>query len=260
MTHVAPTEIYKSLVASGTSPALVWYDDDGRVELSGKVFANHVAKIANYLEQECDLMPGSRIVLDLPVHWKSLAWALGGLVAGGFVVVGREKIHDHEPGTIVVTATPHEVSADDPDDLVIALNLDSFGFAWEGDLPDGVADGAADVMGQADVLLVDGLDADSNASFWAKVLPELPEVERAVVAEPSLAQAIAVAYCLFERGSSVVFVARGGAGSDGAGSDGAGSGGAGGAAGARGDGEAGSGLDSRLTEIAQAEMGTVLEL
>ena len=49
MTHAAPTEIYESLVASGTSPALVWYDDDGRVELSGKVFANHVAKIANYL-------------------------------------------------------------------------------------------------------------------------------------------------------------------------------------------------------------------
>ncbi|NLW14324.1 MAG: hypothetical protein GX037_07300 [Trueperella sp.] len=229
MTHATPTEIYESLVAAGTSPALVWYDDEGRVELSGKVFANHVAKIANFLEQDCDLLPGRRIVLDLPLHWKTLAWALGGLVAGGFVVVGRKKVNDHEPGTIIVTATPDEVSADDPEDLVVALNLDSFGFAWDGDLPDGVADGSAEVIGQADVLLVEGLDADSNASFWANVLPDVPEVDRAVVANPTLAQAIALAYILFERGSSVVFVADGR------------------------EGEA-------IVPVAEAEMGSVLEV
>lgn len=229
MTHATPTEIYESLVAAGTSPALVWYDDEGRVELSGKVFANHVAKIANFLEQDCDLLPGRRIVLDLPLHWKTLAWALGGLVAGGFVVVGRKKVNDHEPGTIIVTATPDEVSADDPEDLVVALNLDSFGFAWDGDLPDGVADGSAEVIGQADVLLVEGLDADSNASFWANVLPDVPEVDRAVVANPTLAQAIALAYILFERGSSVVLVADGR------------------------EGEA-------IVPVAEAEMGSVLEV
>ncbi len=229
MTHATPTEIYESLIATGTSPALVWYDETGRVELSGKVFANHIAKIANFLDQECDLLPGRRIVLDLPLHWKSIAWALGGLVAGGFVVVGRKKVNDHEPGTIIVTATPDEVSADDPEDLVVALNLDSFGFAWDGDLPDGVADGSAEVIGQADVLLVEGLDADSNASFWANVLPEVPEVDRAVVANPTLAQAIALAYILFERGSSVVLVADGR------------------------EGEA-------IVPVAEAEMGSVLEV
>lgn len=226
MTHATPTEIYESLVAAGTSPALVWYDDEGRVELSGKVFANHVAKIANFLEQECDFMPGSRIVLDLPAHWKSIAWALGGLVAGGFVVVGREKIDDGEPGTIIVTNTPEEVSADDPDDVVVALNLDSFAFAWEGELPDGVADGAAEVIGQADVLLAEDLDGDSNASFWANVLPDVPELDRAVVTSPPLPQSIALAYTLFERGSSVVFVAAG----------------------------------RDATEVAQAELGVVVEV
>lgn len=212
MSAPEPTDIYDALIAAGTSPAFIWYDADGRIELSGKVFANHVAKVANYLELECDLMPGSRVVLDLPPHWKSVAWALGGLMAGGFVVVGRDKVNDGEPGTVIVTATPEEVQAEDPDDLVVALNLDSFGFAWDGDLPDGVADGSAEVIAQADVLLTYGLDADSNASFWANVLngvPEMggdPKLERLVVARPSLTEMIAVAYSAFARGASVVFV------------------------------------------------------
>ncbi|VEI12905.1 TIGR03089 family protein [Trueperella bialowiezensis] len=209
MTHASPTTLYESLVALGTSPALVWYGEDGRTELSGKVFANHVAKIANYLEQECDLFPGNRIVLDLPPHWKALTWALGGLVAGGFVVVGREKVDDGEPGTIIVTNEPAAVSADDPGDLVVALNLDSFGFAWEGDLPDGVADGTADVMGQADALLVEGVDGDSNYSFWAHVLHDVPTTDRVVVKDATLSQAIALTYLAFEREISVVFVADG---------------------------------------------------
>lgn len=227
---ITPTGIYESLVDTGTSPAIVWHEPDGRVELSGKVFANHIAKIANYLEQECDLMPGSRVVLDLPTHWKSIAWALGGLMAGGFVVIGREKIHDCEPGTIIVTDTPDEVSADDADDLIVALNLDSFGFAWDGELPDGVADGAAEVIGQADVLLVEGLDEDSNASFWANVLGEVPEIERAVVAEPALAEAVALAYLQLGRAKSAVFIATGNAD------------------------------EQKIEQIAKAELGTVLNL
>lgn len=44
--------VYRSLVARGAAPALTWYGGDGRIELSGRVAANHLAKICGYLLDE----------------------------------------------------------------------------------------------------------------------------------------------------------------------------------------------------------------
>jgi uncharacterized protein (TIGR03089 family) len=76
-------------------PRVTFYEDtDGptrgeRIELSAKVLANWVNKAANALQEELDVAPGSRVLLALPPHWRSLYWALAVWSAGGTVVVDR---------------------------------------------------------------------------------------------------------------------------------------------------------------------------
>lgn len=74
--------LYSSLLTRGASPALVWYSPRGRIELSGSVLARHLAKDAAFLEAECEARRGAGVVVDLPVDWKMVTWALGALLAG----------------------------------------------------------------------------------------------------------------------------------------------------------------------------------
>ena len=60
-----------ALQASGPGPRLTWYAADGeRIELSGRVLANWVAKTANLLREEFDVEPGTAVRVELPGHWR----------------------------------------------------------------------------------------------------------------------------------------------------------------------------------------------
>ena len=73
-----------------TSPRLTWYGPDAeRVELSGRVLDNWVAKTSNLLQDELDAEPGMRLRLDLPAHWKSVIWALAAWQLGMETGPGR---------------------------------------------------------------------------------------------------------------------------------------------------------------------------
>ncbi|XKH52011.1 hypothetical protein LG293_10200 [Citricoccus nitrophenolicus] len=64
-------------IAASPRPAVVDHAAEGdRVELSGRVLANWAAKTANLLDVEGH-GPGSTVLLDLPLGWKSLALMLG---------------------------------------------------------------------------------------------------------------------------------------------------------------------------------------
>jgi len=64
-------------------PRLTWYGADGeRVELSARVLENWVAKTANLLVEELDAVPGTRVHLALPAHWRSLVWVLAVAAVG----------------------------------------------------------------------------------------------------------------------------------------------------------------------------------
>ncbi|MFJ2618797.1 TIGR03089 family protein [Glutamicibacter sp. NPDC087344] len=68
---------------ASASPWLTWYGASGeRIELSGRVFDNWVAKSANLLAEIFDLEQGQVVVIDLPTHWKSLVLALAALHHG----------------------------------------------------------------------------------------------------------------------------------------------------------------------------------
>lgn len=179
-------KIFDFLNSLGSTPALTWYsgDDSGqRIELSGKVCVNHISKIANYLSFECSFVAGSTLWIDLAASWKSVLWASAGLYLGAhleFINVSDSAVnhkmklesaenisavlekYDFNDGDIVVTARPdywvNGAGAEKVADVlleIVALNLENFAFSWGADLPSEVLDGQAEVIGQADSLLVE---------------------------------------------------------------------------------------------------------
>lgn len=142
---------------NSTSPRLTWYGPDSeRVELSGRVLDNWVAKTGNLLQDELDAEPGMRLRLDLPAHWKSLIWALAAWQ------LGMETVLDGSEADLLVTDNPESVTG--RYDAVIAVALPALAMRWSGDLPAGVIDYAAEVRSHGDVFMA---HADPAASGCA---------------------------------------------------------------------------------------------
>jgi uncharacterized protein (TIGR03089 family) len=143
------------LAADGGRPRLTWYGDDGeRVELSGAVLANWVAKTVNLLVAEIDAAPGSAVVLDLPPHWRSVLWALSAWRCGATVVVpaddrsaaaGRSR-RRRRAGPREWDEALHR-GAD-----LVAVALPALARRFDGDLPAGAIDAAAAVMTYGDAI------------------------------------------------------------------------------------------------------------
>ncbi|KRD45747.1 hypothetical protein ASE38_11215 [Cellulomonas sp. Root930] len=124
-------------------PRITWYGDGGeRVELSGAVLENWVNKTANLLVEEFDAGPGTRILVDLPTHWRSVVWALSTWRAGACVVHG-----DTSRADVVVTDRPaqHAGARD-----VVAVSLPALARRFDGTLPAGALDAATAVMTYGD--------------------------------------------------------------------------------------------------------------
>ncbi|MBD8043127.1 TIGR03089 family protein [Arthrobacter sp. Sa2BUA2] len=128
-----------------TSPALIWYGPDGeRVELSGRVLDNWVAKTSNFAIEELDVEPGTTVQLDMPVHWKSLVWALAAWQTGCLLSLSAAA----QAGVRVTAAEPQATA---PGELVVAVALPALAMAWPGSLPAGAVDYTAEVRSFADV-------------------------------------------------------------------------------------------------------------
>lgn len=153
---IEPTTLHRRLLDDGASPRLAWSSSDGEaLELSGRVLANWTAKIANLLVEEADAEPGTRVLLDLPVHWRSLVWALGTWVAGAAVVTdvnGSGGGDAGSPGHVDVAVTTRPEAWVGRADLVVAVTLPSFALRWTGEPLGEALDGSADVAAQPDAL------------------------------------------------------------------------------------------------------------
>src|SRR3712207_5978996 len=90
-TSPGPTDLpglLDALLVDPGRPRVTWYGPGGeRIELSGKVLGNWVAKTANLLVDELDVEPGGTVGVDLPTHWRAVVWLLAGWAAGAQVVV-----------------------------------------------------------------------------------------------------------------------------------------------------------------------------
>ncbi|MCG2800674.1 MAG: TIGR03089 family protein [Cellulomonas sp.] len=123
-------------------PRITWYGpDDERVELSGAVLANWVNKTANLLLEEFDAGPGSSVRLDLPMHWRTVCWALAVWRVGGCVVLGSAD------ADAIIGTSPH------PGPVPYAvIALPALARRVTGPLPPGAVDAAASLAGYPDLL------------------------------------------------------------------------------------------------------------
>jgi len=114
------------------TPWLVWHSAEGeRIELSGRVFDNWVAKSANLLGEVFDITQGSLVVIDLPSHWKSLVLAVAALHHGASVLPS-----DHpRAGEAQLWITNDPASQSVPASAeVLAVDLAALALSFNGDL------------------------------------------------------------------------------------------------------------------------------
>jgi|SRR5690625_3958238 len=150
-------DLVSMLAADPGRPRITWYAGGGeRVELSGKVLDNWVAKTTNLLVEDLDAEPGLRVLLDLPAHWKQVVWALSVWRAGATVVLDSQASNpgadDDDFPDVVVTSQPDAWTQVPRDTTVVAVALPSLARGWDGTLPEGVMDGVAEVPLFGDVL------------------------------------------------------------------------------------------------------------
>lgn len=175
-----PPSVLADLVRSDSSrPRLTFYDDapgptqGERIELSGRVFANWVAKAANALQEEYDAGPGSIVRIDLPVHWRALYWAFAAWSVGATVDL-RDRPDQAGAADVVVTTDP----AVPPGGPIVQVTLPALARAAPGMLPAGVMDEARELATYADAFdswadpepADSALVTDAGATSYAEVV------------------------------------------------------------------------------------------
>jgi uncharacterized protein (TIGR03089 family) len=159
-TPTTPLELLEALRSiNPTAPRLTWYGPDAeRVELSGRVLDNWVAKTANYLVDELDAEPGTVIDVRLPVHWRSLVWLLAGWAVGGTALVDNAGDQDASAAADIVATTAPDAHSPAPgsNPFVVAVALPALQMRWGDGLPADVLDYAGEVRAHADVFFAAG--------------------------------------------------------------------------------------------------------
>ncbi|MFL6098426.1 MAG: TIGR03089 family protein [Actinomycetales bacterium] len=150
-----------------TRPRLTWYDEapgptqGERIELSGRVLTNWVAKAANLLRDELDIGPGSLVAVDLPGHWRTAYWLLASWSVGARVETG------------LCQSRPDAVVTDDPEawpgSPVVAVSLPALVRGWAGPpLPSGAIDEARDLATYPDAFVVADEPAPDAAALTTR--------------------------------------------------------------------------------------------
>lgn len=165
---------------SPQSPRLTWYgSSSNRIELSGHVLANWVIKMTQALDDLAETESGTRVLLDLPPHWRSVAWALAVWTSGACVVLPAEAgpfddgsphhAIDNKPVDVVITDAPSEwedFAADGG--VLMAQSMDDLALSWRGTpLPPGVIDAIAEILGYPDRVESIPIPLDSDPALVA---------------------------------------------------------------------------------------------
>ncbi|MCP3427011.1 TIGR03089 family protein [Rothia sp. AR01] len=144
----ANVESYFATLAASSGPALVWYAPGGeRIELSGRVLENWVAKSANLLSEELDVEPGASLRLEGGPHWRSVALALGALRAGC-------RLTPREEGPDLWAGFEHDAAAEAAGTaLLLARGALAMSYDGAGGLPGDAVDFVREIRAQGDVFL-----------------------------------------------------------------------------------------------------------
>lgn len=162
-----------------SQPLVTYYDmaTGERVELSTTTTANWVAKTSNFLVDDLEAEPGTRIRIGLPSHWLTAVWILSAWNVGAAVV-------DHAAD---IALTGPDLAADEPHR--VAASLRPFGVPFV-EAPTGFLDLGIEVPGHGDHFIAldppspqtPALDLDGVAHTHADVLhAAVPSDARLVV-------------------------------------------------------------------------------
>lgn len=154
MESTVATILHRLRGGNSSAPRLTWYGPSSeRVELSGRVLDNWVAKTSNMLVEELDAESGTRFRLDLPPHWKSVIIALGVWQAGAVLVDGpADLIFSVEASGREQAAAREQAGARvrQASGVRVVVALGALDLAYPGDLTVGDIDYAALVRQFAD--------------------------------------------------------------------------------------------------------------
>jgi len=187
-------------------PFLTYYDDGTgeRVELSGVTTANWVAKTSNFLVDDLEAEPGTRVRLGLPSHWLRFVWVLSCWSVGAAVVDADGDIGLSGP----------ELVADEP--VRVAASLRPLGGRFT-ELPTGFLDIGAEVPPHGDVFVpLDrpgpdtlALDIDGRRATHAELTTATePSDERLLVVPGPLRRDVDLLAAAGLGGGSLVVVAN----------------------------------------------------
>ena len=166
MSPETPAALLARLVESDPGrPRITTYDDtEGptrgeRIELSARVVANWVSKAGNLLQEDLDAAPGTRVLLDLPAHWRSVYWAFAVWSVGAEVVLPGADADT--PVDVVVTDDPERC---EQGEVAVLVTLAALARSADGPVPPGAVDEAKDLATHGDVFTAwDEPDADAVA-------------------------------------------------------------------------------------------------
>jgi uncharacterized protein (TIGR03089 family) len=187
-------------------PFLTYYDDatGERVELSGVTTANWVAKTSNFLVDDLEAEPGTRVRLGLPSHWLRFVWALSCWSVGAAVV---------DTGADIGVSGP-DLGADEP--VRLAASLRPLGGRFT-EPPAGFLDLGAEVPPHGDVFVaLDppgpdtlALDLDGRRATQAELTTAIePSTERVLVEPGPLPRDVDLLVAAGLGGGSLVVVAH----------------------------------------------------
>lgn len=213
---LSPVEALLAPVRHSTHPWLTWYSQSGeRVELSGRVFDNWVAKSANLLSEEFDLAPGAIVATDMPGHWKSAVLALACWHLGAEL---RSVAPGANPGAVdlFITSSVQTLNVDGSVEVLV-VPLASLAMSYEGDLPVGATDYASEVRAYADSFFPSPIDVTATAlssgaanhSFTELFVPSGAEGTTLLTTSWPLELLLPALVGLWANGTSVVLVEDG---------------------------------------------------
>lgn len=197
-----------------TAPRLTHYDGPERIELSGRVLVNWVAKAANLLVEEADAGPDTLVALDLPAgHWRAAYWALAAWATGATVALGPGAVGAGSAAQVVVTDRPDQAGGDP--ELLVAVTGAALARRHDGPLPPGALDEAAVLATYGDVFEAADSPAPTDAALrdpdgaslsYAELLtPADRPGERVLLVGPSEpALALRTAVATWAAGGSIV--------------------------------------------------------
>ncbi len=216
-----PAETLAALVGSDpTSPRLTWYDDAAgeRIELSGAVLGNWVAKAANLLQEDAEAGPGTSVQLALPTHWRAVYWALATWSVGAQLVLAPPGEPVPQPACDVVVGCDPEVTGT-ASGYAVHVTLPALS-RLGADTPPGAVDEARELASYGDRFTPDALPSPDDPALrlagtvtaYRDVVPDRgwPAGARVLVAGP-LGQALLACLAAWAVEGSVVLLAASGA-------------------------------------------------